>query len=454
MIVAINPSTRERQLSPSKTKIIILKMQKNRFAPFVLVFFILTAISFYSHAQEIDLLLKGGHVIDPKNGIDGKKDVAIKDGKIFAVSDNISSGNAKKVIDAKGLYVTPGIIDMHAHVYYGHEPGSWLANGSSAVQVDAFSFRSGVTTVVDAGSSGWRNFRHFKEEIIDKVQTRVLAFLNIQGGGMYSPYDEQNEMDMNPKMTALMIKNMFPDILVGIKSPHFWGTFTQVDKAEEAGREANVPVMVDFGSHYPPNSIKDLFFKHFRPGDIFTHTFSQLPQEPGKATRESIVDEASGILKPFVLEAQERGIIFDVGHGAGAFSWTQAVPAYQQGFKPNTISTDLYAFSMNAGMKDMSNVMSKFLTLGMPLKEVILRSTWNPAQVIKHPELGNLSIGNVADVTVFNMMEGDFGFTDVRKLKLRGHKKLVAELTILKGNIMWDLNGISVPEYVKPSSYK
>lgn len=407
-----------------------------------------------ARAQQIDLLLKGGHVIDPKNNIDAKKDVAVKDGKIFAISDNIPVNNAKKVVDVSGFYVTPGIIDMHAHVYYGHAPGSWLADGSSAAQADAFSFRSGVTTMVDAGSSGWRNFRDFKEQIIDKVQTRILAFLNISGGGMYERYDEQNEADMNPKMTALMISKMFPDILVGIKASHYWGTFTQVGKAEEAARLANVPVMVDFGEHYPPNSIKELFFDYFRPGDIFTHTFSQLSQAPGRATRESIVDETTGTVKPFVFEAQKRGIIFDVGHGGGAFSWTQAVPAFEQGFRPNTISTDLHTGSMNSGMKDMSNVMSKFLALGMPLKDVILRSTWNPAQVIKHTELGNLDVGNVADITVFNLEVGNFGFTDVRGIKLPGKQKLVAELTILKGRIMWDLNGISAPVYKKPATYK
>jgi Predicted amidohydrolase len=197
--------------------------------------------------------------------------------------------------------------------------------------------------------------------------------------------------------------------------------------------------MVDFGEHQPPNSIEELFMKHLRPGDIFTHTFSY-----GPAVRETVVDE-SGKVKPFIFQAQKRGIIFDVGHGGGAFSWRQAVPSMQQGFQPNVISTDLHAESMNSGMKDMSNVMSKFLNMGMSLKDVILRSTWNPANVIKRTDLGNLSVGTEADITVFNVRKGDFGFLDVRKTKLKGTQKLEVELTIRAGKIVWDLDGISAP---------
>jgi dihydroorotase len=195
--------------------------------------------------------------------------------------------------------------------------------------------------------------------------------------------------------------------------------------------------MVDFGEHQPPNSIEALFMKHLRPGDIFTHTFSYGPK-----VRETVVDE-NGKVKLFVFAAQKRGIIFDVGHGGGAFSWRQAVPAIQQGFLPNVISTDLHAESMNAGMKDMSNVMSKFLNMGMSLEDVILRSTWNPANVIKRPDLGNLSAGTEADVTVFNVRKGNFGFLDTRQTKLKGTQKLEIELTIRAGKIVWDLNGIS-----------
>lgn len=392
-------------------------------------------------AQKIDILIKGGHVIDPKNNIDAVMDVAIADGKIQQVSSSIPAANAKKVVNATGLYVTPGLIDMHAHVFYGTDPDSYLANGMTGLPPDGFTFRSGVTTVVDCGSSGWRNFRQFKRQTIDKAQTRVLAFLNVVGTGMYSRFEEQDTTDMNPEMTANMIKKLFPDLIVGIKSAHYWGGFTSVDHAVAAGKLANVPVIVDFGEHQPPNSIEDLFMKHLRPGDMFTHTFSYGPKD-----RETIVDE-NGKVKPFVFEAQKRGIIFDVGHGGGAFSWRQAVPAIQQGFLPNVISTDLHTQSMNGGMKDMANVMSKFLALGMSLQDVIKRSTWSPALAINRKELGHLSVGSEADVAVFSLQKGDFGFIDIRNVVYKGKQKLQPELTIRAGKVVWDLNGIAAKPF-------
>lgn len=392
-------------------------------------------------AQPIDMLLKGGHIIDPKNKIDTPMDLAITAGKIHQVAAGIPTDSAKKVIDVSGMYVTPGIIDMHVHVFQGVDPGSYLADGFHSLPPDGFTFRAGVTTVVDAGSSGWKNFRVFKTQTIDRARTRVLAFLNIVGSGMHSRLEEQDVADMNPVMTAYMISHEFPRIIVGIKSAHYWGDFTQVDLAVKAGKLAQVPVMVDFGEHHPPNSIEALFMEHLRPGDIFTHTYSN-----GFEDRETVVDQA-GKVRSFVFTAQRRGIIFDVGHGGGAFSWVQAVPATQQGFWPNTISTDLHTESMNGGMKDMANVMSKFLALGMPLQEVILRSTWNPATVINRNDLGSLSVGAEADVAVFSLRKGDFGFPDASGIKITGRQKLEAELTIRAGRIVWDLNGIAAPVY-------
>jgi len=388
------------------------------------------------HAQQIDILLKGGHVIDPKNKIDGSMDIAIRDGKIVQVAPEISASNAARVIDVSGFFVTPGLIDMHVHVFIGNDD-AYIANGPTSVAPDGFTFRSGVTTVVDAGSSGWRNFRQFKAQTIDKSQTRVLALLNIVGNGMVGRFEEQDVSDMNPVMTAHMIRQLFPDIIVGIKAAHYWGDFTQVDRAVEAGNLANVPVMVDFGEHDPPLSIEALFMKHLRPGDIFTHTFSYGPTQ-----RETVVDE-NGKVKPFVFAAQKRGIVFDVGHGGGAFSWRQAVPAMQQGFKPDVISTDLHTQSMNGGMKDLDNVLSKFINMGMSIQDAIFRVTWSPATVIHRPDLGSLSVGSDADIAVLNLRKGDFGFLDVRGMKLQGSQKLETELTIRGGKIVWDLNGTS-----------
>ena len=192
--------------------------------------FLLLCFSF-TQAQEIDLLLKGGHVIDPKNQINSKMDVAITSGKIYQVAPNISAQKAKTVVDVTGLYVTPGLIDMHVHAFQGNGSDAYIANGFTSLPPDGFTFRAGVTTVVDAGSSGWRNFRDFKKQTIDKSQTRILALLNIVGTGMASRFEEQDTNDMNPTQTAYMINRLFPEILVGIKSAHYWGDFTQVERA-------------------------------------------------------------------------------------------------------------------------------------------------------------------------------------------------------------------------------
>ncbi|SHN24122.1 dihydroorotase [Cyclobacterium lianum] len=407
----------------------------------VLLLWMTFLVIVHAPAQEIDLLLKGGRVLDPKNEIDAIADIAISGKLILKIEKEIPSTDAKKTIDLSGYIVTPGLLDMHVHVFHGTDTESYIANGLTSLPPDGFTFRSGVTTVVDAGSSGWRNFREFKKQTIDKSQTRILALLNIVGTGMYGRFEEQNVMDMNPTMTSHMISRLFPEILVGIKSAHYWGDFTQVDLAVEAGNLANVPVMVDFGEHQPPNSIEALFMQHLRPGDIFTHTFSYGPNN-----RETIVDENLKV-KPFVFQAQQRGIRFDVGHGGGAFSFRQAIPAIQQGFLPDVISSDLHKDSMNGGFKDMANLLSKFMNMGLSLQDVILRATWNPAQVIRREDLGHLDPGSEADIAVFSLREGDFGFQDIRRTRISGDKKLETEMTIRAGRIVWDLNGLSAPHW-------
>ena len=402
----------------------------------------LTSLTSGMLAQPYDLLLKGGHLIDPANGIDRVMDIALSGDSVARVAPDIPTTQAKRTLQLKGKYVAPGLIDMHVHVFHGNDPDAYIADGYTSVPPDGFTFRNGVTTVVDAGSSGWRNFPQFKKQTIDRSRTRVLAFLNIVGHGMTSRFDEQNLDDMNPQQVAYMINRLYPDILVGIKSAHYWGGFEQVDRAVAAGRLAGVPVMVDFGEHQPPNSIESLFFDHLRPGDIFTHTFSYGPKN-----RQTIVDDDLK-LKPFVLKAQERGIFFDVGHGGGAFSWRQAVPAAKQGFWPDVISTDLHTESMNAGMKDLNNVMSKFLNMGMSLREVINKVTAAPARVIKRPALGHLRAGTVADIAVFEVQNGDFGFLDVRGMRLPGKQRIQNLITLRAGRIVWDLNGMASPEWM------
>lgn len=387
-------------------------------------------------AQLYDLLLKDGHMIDPKNGIDAPMDIAIAERKIARVAVDIPESGAGQVVDVSGLYITPGLIDIHSHNYYGTEPHSAYSNGFNALPPDGFTFRAGVTTVVDVGGSGWRNFRHFKEQVIERSQTRVLAFLNIVGRGMKGGVIEQNLNDMDPKMTALVANRN--EEIVGVKIAHYsgheWEPYHQAVKAAEL---AGIPVMVDFGGANPPLPLKTLLLEVLRPGDIYTHAFSQ----PG-SSRQAIVD-GNGNPRPGMLEAQKRGIIFDVGHGQASFAYSVAVPAFEQGLWPNTISTDIHRNSMNAGMKDMSNLMSKLLNLGMTLQEVIEASTWTPAQAIQREDLGHLSKGAVADIAVFNLRKGDFGFLDAHGYLKTGNQKLEAELTVRAGDIVWDLNGLA-----------
>ena len=396
-------------------------------------------------AQSYDIVIKGGHVIDPKNNIDAVMDVAISAGKIMKLANGIDAKLATQVVDAKGMYVTPGLIDLHAHVFFGTEPDHYLSNGMVAVVPDGFTFRVGVTTVVDAGGAGWKSFPTFKKNIIDNSQTRVLSFLNIVGEGMRGGAYEQNVNDMDAKLSSLVAKQ-YKDYVVGFKVANFSGAeWTPVDRAVEAGKLAGMPVMIDFGGSTPPLSIEELYLKHLRPGDIYTHTYALLEGN----VRETVVDTVTNKVKPFIWDAIKKGIVFDVGYGGASFNFTQAIPAIKQGFFPKTISTDLHTGSMNTSMKSEIDVMSKFLFMGMPLNEVIKASTWAPAQVIKHEELGNLSVGAIADVAVLNLREGNFGFYDKTGYKVDGKRKFECEMTIKDGKIVYDLNGIANPIYVK-----
>lgn len=413
------------------------------------IFLLLALLTLNIQAQEIDLLLKGGHLIDAKNKINGKMDVAVKDGKIFRVAADIPASSAKKTVDISGLYISPGLLDIHGHVFHGTDT-NYLSNSLDALPPDGFTFRAGVTTVVDAGGSGWKNIDLFRKNVVEQSKTRVLAFMNIVGGGMRGTEAyEQDETDMDAKLTgAIAIKNK--DIVVGIKLAHYIGyNWKPTDKAVEAGTIASIPVMVDFGKSLPPLPLEDLLLKHLRPGDILTHAYryDQEFDKNGKMIehKQAIVDVNTKKLKPFVLEARKRGVIFDVGHGGGSFNWSQAVPAMDQGFHPDVLSSDLHTGSMNAGFKDMANLASKFLILGMPLADVIAASTWIPAKVIQRTDLGNLSVGSVADIAVFRLREGDFGYIDASGMALRGKQKLEAELTLRNGRVVWDLNALSAP---------
>ena len=396
--------------------------------------FVLSLVTEVS-AQTYDLLLKGGRVIDPANQIDAPRDVAVKGDRIALVAENIPASEAKKMVDVTGYYVTPGLVDIHAHVFV-EDPGGW------GIYPDLNAFPSGVTTIVDAGSAGWKNFEQFKARVIDKARARVLAFLNIVGVGM-DPIGEQSMAEMDARPTAEMIKK-YRQILVGVKTAHYRGPeWEALDRAFEAGRLAEVPVMVDFQPQ-PTRTYEDLLLRHMRPGDIHTHMYAQhIP-----------LLDASDKVNDYVREARKRGVIFDVGHGAGSFWFRIAVPAMQQGLGPDSISTDLHQQSSLIPQASMVTTMSKFLNLGMPLEEVILRATVTPAREIKRTDLGTLAVGTTADIAVLELQKGTFGFVDSGHARLHGSQKLRCLLTVRAGKIVWDAEGLSWPDWQKAGKYK
>jgi dihydroorotase len=401
-----------------------------------------------AQSPQYDLLLKGGHVIDPANKINAVMDVAITKDKIAAVAKDIPADQAAKVVNASGLYVTPGLIDIHFHIGHGGAPLNWFAPDGRAhteplgIPAD-LALQSGVTTVVDAGTAGAETFLQEKEEVIDHAKVRVLAFLNIVANGMNGGL-EQSVYEMNPKLCEDTIKK-YPEIIVGVKTAHYWtdapwdGEHTPwaaVDRAEECAQAVNVPVMFDFWPR-PERTYADLILKKMRPGDIHTHVFAQ--QFP--------IILPDGKLNPIMTEARARGVIFDVGHGAGSFWFRNAVPAVKQGFIPDSFSTDLHM--ENFTILSMNNVMSKFLSMGVPLEDVIRRSTINPANEIHRPELGTLSVGKEADVAVLEEQHGQFSYIDCGVARMDGNVKLVARMTVRRGRIVYDPSGLSMVDWQK-----
>jgi len=387
-----------------------------------------------------DLLLRGGHVMDARNNIDAVMDVAIKDGRIARVARTLSPKDAIKTIDAAGLYVTPGLIDLHVHVYTNTaERGSYA--GDLSVPPDGFTFRNGVTTVVDAGDAGWRNFEDFKDRIIDRSKTRVLAMLNIVGHGMRGGKFEQVTADMEGIPTAAMAQK-YPAHVVAIKTAHYNGNdWHAVDQAVIAATSANLPIMVDFGGDRPVRPLRELLNARLRPGDMYTHMYSGLRQEQDlKALGPQIG----------MIEGRKRGVLFDTGTGGGSFKWALAVPFIKAGFKPDSISTDLHVDSMNSSTKSMPEVASKLMAAGMSLREVMTAMTDAPARQIRRTDLGHLSPGAIADIAIFRLQTGRFGFLDMSNTRLDGTRRLIAEMTLKDGKIVYDLNGLQALRWDVP----
>lgn len=381
---------------------------------------------------EFDIVLKGGRVIDPANGIDGQFDVAIADRMVAAVERDVPPSRSKKAVDVTGLVVTPGLIDIHVHAFGGFS--GWLPPDTHALP-------NGVTTVVDAGSSGWKTFRSFQSTIIETSTTRVLAMLNIVGAGMTGAA-EQDVAEMDAKAAARMILE-HPDLIAGAKTAHFGGPgWEAVDGTVEAARLSGTVAMIDFAPQ-PTRSYEDLLLKHLRPGDIHTHMYAQhIP----------ILDDQATV-NGYVRAARDRRILFDTGHGAGSFWFRIASPAMEQGFPPDTISTDLHKSSALIPNATMPATMSKFLNLGMPLVEVVEKATSRPAKVIGRPQLGTLSAGAEADIGVFELQTGRFGFVDSGHARMAGRQRLQCALTIRRGEVVWDLGGLSWPDWRTAGNY-
>ena len=383
-----------------------------------------------AQAQQYDVVLRNGHVIDPKNNIDTQRDVAIRDGKIAAIEASIPASAAKRSVDISGLYLTPGLIDIHEHVFIGLRHNAW-GNGDLSVQADVMAVPNGVTTIADAGSSGWRDFPEFRHRVIDTAKTRIFAFINIVGAGMANADDvaEQNEHDMDlDALSKTIAENK--GIIVGIKTAHWQQpNFDSVQKAVAAGTRNHLPVMVDFG-WFDNKSYEQMIRTILRPGDISTHVFrmpAPLLTPDGKPA-------------PYMLDARRRGIKFDVGHGGGSFNFALAEPMVKGGFFPDSISTDLHVDSATGVMLNLPNVMSKMLALGVPFVEVIRESTTNPATEIGHPELGQLAVGAVADIAVLRLDHGHYSYADLAGGKVDGTERIVPEMTLRAGHIVFDLN--------------
>ena len=382
-----------------------------------------------------ELAITGGRVLDPANGIDRVATVGIRDGKITAVGD-VPTGPETKTIDATGLLVTPGLVDIHVHVFHTREP-----EGLSVI-ADHHTFRSGVTTVADTGTAGANHFLHFKRTVIDQSKTRIFAFVNVVKSGMVGP-SEHDPAEMDPEQAAGTVL-AYPDICVGIKTAHYWTSepfdeihtpWLSVDRGLEAARLCGKPLMVDF---FPrPERPYDELLRKMSPGDIHTHVFAQ--QFP-------VLDEQN---RPnaFYADARERGIVFDLGHGAGSFWFRNAVPSFRNGFYPDSISTDLHKGSVNGPVFSMLATMSKMLAIGMDLEDVIEKSTVAPAREIGHPELGTLSPGRDADVALLRVDEGQFGFYDCARVRVTAPRALGCAMTIRAGEIVYDENALSMPDW-------
>lgn len=375
--------------------------------------------------MKYDILIKQGDVIDPSQSLRGVRDVGIRNGRIAAIGEQLTNADAKYTIDARGLLVVPGLIDFHIHVYPNHT--------ALGLDPDVISAAGGVTTMLDVGSAGAHNFLGFRRDTIDRARSRVLALVNISCVGL-APFPHGELIDRRYSDVPGTVKTIreHPDVALGVKirasrsiigdGEQAWATFRD---SVAAARESGTWLMIHIGDS--PMTVPQIL-EHLQPGDCITHSYR------GGNTR---ILDANNRVFPEVRDAAQRGIIFDIGHGAGSFQWESAEAALEQGFDSIVISTDLHTWNIHGPVYDMTTTMSKFLLMGMPLEQVIARSTWLPAKLLKmDDQIGTLRMGAVADVAILEKRQGRFVFTDTHKTDRIGKVLLNAVTTILGGEIV------------------
>jgi dihydroorotase len=370
----------------------------------------------------MDLILKGGRVIDPSQGLDGVMDVGFSGGKVAAVAPKLASEGAA-VRDVSGLIVSPGLIDLHTHVYWG--------GTSLGIDAEEFCRTSGVTTAVDTGSAGPGNFRGFRKHVIEPSQVRILAYLHVSHAGIYGfsntvMVGESEDIRLMDPVTAAEVADTNRDVIVGIKvrvGRHASGDqgVAPLDIALQVAEETGLSLMAHIDE--PPPSYEEVIAR-LRPGDVLTHAFRPFPNSPATA---------QGTVKPAVLAARKRGVLFDIGHGMGSFAFKTARAMLANGFQPDTISSDVHALCINGPAFDQVTTMSKFMCLGMSLPDVIKASTATAAFALKRPELGSLKPGSVGDATILSVEDGRFDYVDVVGEHLEGRQRIFSRGVVING---------------------